>query len=183
AAALKVLAARSTAIVDASESARGRGQKSRHLRGARRAHGVCLLDPGLRERERLRDEEIAAPGRSRPARRDVDHARRGQMTKKALAVGVSGYGSPNDLPNCGRDAEAFGTALETIYRFDHVRVLKDDEATKEGVDRGLDWLFQGATANDRLVFFFSGPGCRIEKSGVIEEALVLPDGRLLDDHD
>jgi len=104
------------------------------------------------------------------------------MTKKALAVGVSGYGSPNDLPNCARDAEAFGTALETMYRFDHVRILKDDEATREAIDRGLDWLFQGATANDRLVFFFSGPGCRIEKSGVIEEALVLPDNRLLDDH-
>src|SRR5215510_2420497 len=109
-------------------------------------------------------------------------ARRRQMTKKALAVGVGGYGFPNDLPNCARDAEAFGNALETMYRFDHVRILKDDEATKESVDRGLDWLVQGVTANDRLVFFFSGHGCRVEKSGVIEEVLVLPDGRLLDDH-
>ena len=104
------------------------------------------------------------------------------MTKKALAVGVSGYGFPNDLPNCARDAEAFGNLVETLYRFDHVRVLKDDEATKEGVDRGLEWLLQGVTANDRLVFFFSGHGSRVEKSGVIEEVLVLPDGRFLDDH-
>jgi hypothetical protein len=104
------------------------------------------------------------------------------MAKRALAVGVSGYGFPNELPSGTRDAEAFGNMLETIYRFDQVRVLKDGEATRDGVDRGLDWLFQDATSNDRLVFFFSGHGCRFEKSGTIEEALVLSDGRLLGEH-
>lgn len=104
------------------------------------------------------------------------------MAKKALAVGVSSYGFPNDLPNCARDAEAFGSMLETFYRFDHVRVLKDGEATRDGVDRALEWLVQDATPNDRLVFFFSGHGCRFEKGGTIEEALVLQDGRLLNDH-
>ena len=101
------------------------------------------------------------------------------MAKKALAVGVSNYGFPNDLPNCTRDAEAFGSMLETIYRFEDVRVLKDGEATRDEVDRALESLFQNATSNDRLVLFFSGHGCRFEKGGVIEEALVLPDGRLL----
>ena len=105
------------------------------------------------------------------------------MAKKALAVGVNGYGFPNDLPNCTRDAESFANVLETIYGFDDVRIVNDSEATKDGVDRGLEWLCQGATANDRLAFFFSGHGCRVERSGVVEEALVLQDGRLLGDHD
>ena len=104
------------------------------------------------------------------------------MAKKALAVGVGSYGFPNDLPNCTRDAEAFGSMLETIYHFDDVRVLKDGDATRDEVDRALEWLFQNATSNDRLVLFFSGHGCRFEKGGVIEEALVLPDGRLLTEH-
>ena len=102
--------------------------------------------------------------------------------KKALVVGINGYGFPNDLPSCVRDAEMFGNILEAVYRFDHVRVLKDGEATREGVDRALEWLCQSATANDRLVFFFSGHGCRYEKNGIIEEALVLQDGRVLDGH-
>jgi len=102
--------------------------------------------------------------------------------KKALVVGINGYGFPNDLPSCTRDAEVFGNVLDTVYRFDQVRLLRDGEATRDGVDRGLEWLCQSATANDRLVFFFSGHGCRFERNGVIEEALVLQDGRLLDDH-
>ena len=104
------------------------------------------------------------------------------MAKRALVVGVSSYGFPNDLPSCARDAEAFGSMLETFYRFDHVRVLKDGEATRDGVDRGLERLFHDAEPNDRLVFFFSGTGCRFEKGGTIGEALVLQDGRLLNDH-
>jgi hypothetical protein len=104
------------------------------------------------------------------------------MSKKALVVGISGYGFPNELPNGARDADAFGSMLETIYRFDQVRVLKDGEAARDGVERGLDWLFQEAGANDRLVFYFSGHGCRFEKNGGIAEALVLQDGRLLSDY-
>jgi len=102
--------------------------------------------------------------------------------KKALVIGINSYGFPNDLPSSGRDAEMFGNVLETVYRFDQVRVLKDGEATRDGVDRGVEWLCQSASANDRLVFFFSGHGCRYEKNGTVEEALVLQDGRLLDGH-
>lgn len=60
------------------------------------------------------------------------------MVKKALVVGVNAYGSPNDLPNCVRDADAFGQTLETIHRFDEVRVVHDAEATREGIERGLE---------------------------------------------
>jgi hypothetical protein len=102
--------------------------------------------------------------------------------KKALVVGINGYGFPNDLQSSTRDAEEFADVLESVYRFDQVRVLRDGEAMRDGVDRGLEWLFQSATANDRLVLFFSGHGCRFERNGVIEEALVLQDGRFLDQH-
>lgn len=102
------------------------------------------------------------------------------MAKRALVVGIGSYGFPNDLGTGTRDADAFANVLETVYRFEQIRVLKDAEATRDGVDRGLEWLFQSTTANDRLVFYFSGHGCRFEKSGVVEEALVLQDGRHLD---
>jgi hypothetical protein len=110
------------------------------------------------------------------------NGRRTLDVKKALVVGINSYGFPNDLSSCGRDAEMFGNVLETVYRFDQVRVLKDGEATRDGVDRGLEWLCQSASANDRLVFFFSGHGGRYDKNGVVEEALVLQDGRFLDGH-
>ena len=100
--------------------------------------------------------------------------------KKALVVGINGYGFPNDLPSAVRDAEAFANVLDTVYRFDHVRVLTNGDATRDGVDRGLEWLCQSANTNDRLVVFFSGHGCRFERNGVLEDALVLQDGRLLD---
>lgn len=100
--------------------------------------------------------------------------------KKALVIGINGYGFPNDLGSSLRDAEAFGNVLDTVYRFDHVRVLRDGEATRDGLDRGLEWLCQSANTNDRLVVYVSGHGCRFERSGVVEEALVLQDGRLLD---
>ena len=34
--------------------------------------------------------------------------------KKALAAGINAYGFSNELPNCARDADALGNALETI---------------------------------------------------------------------
>lgn len=105
------------------------------------------------------------------------------MAKKALVVGINNYGFPNDLPSAPRDADAFANALETVYRFEQIRVLKDSEASRDGVERGLEWLFQDVTANDRLVFYFSGHGSRLEKSGIIEEALVLQDGRHVDDRE
>jgi Caspase domain len=129
-----------------------------------------------------------APGATTPrdqrAAQRIETRKEGlEMAKKALAVGINGYGFPNDLPNCIRDAESFANVLETVYRFDDVRVVGDSDATKESVEQKLDWLCQGATPNDRLVFFFSGHGCRLERSGIVEEALVLQDGRLLADHD
>jgi caspase domain-containing protein len=105
------------------------------------------------------------------------------MARKALAVGINGYGSPNDLTTSTRDAETFASVLESVYRFESVRVVRDGEATRDGVDRALDWLTHGAGANDRLVFYFSGHGHRAERNGVVADALVLADGRMLDDHD
>lgn len=105
------------------------------------------------------------------------------MAKKALVIGINNYGFPNDLPSCARDADAFANVLESVYRFEHIRVLKDAEATRDGIDRRFEWLFQGAGGNDRLVVYFSGHGCRFEKNGVVEEALVLQDGRLVDDRE
>jgi hypothetical protein len=44
---------------------------------------------------------------------DLHETRRG-ILKKALVVGINGYGFPNDLPSAVRDAEAFANVLDTI---------------------------------------------------------------------
>jgi len=105
------------------------------------------------------------------------------MAKKALVVGINTYGSPNDLPSSTRDADAFAGVLESMYRFEQIRVLKDGEATRELFERALDGLLHGASPNDRLVLYFSGHGARYERGGVIEEGIVLQDGKFYDDQD
>ena len=104
-----------------------------------------------------------------------------EMAKKALVVGINRYGPPNDLPSCVHDAEAFADLLESVYKFDQIRRLSDEEATKERIDKELSDLFKDAGQDDRLVFFYSGHGYQhATAAGTIEEALVCQDARFYD---
>jgi hypothetical protein len=103
------------------------------------------------------------------------------MAQKALLVGIDNYSPPNKLPSCVRDAKEFADRLKTVYKFDGIRILLDSEATKKGIEGGLEWLFQGADPGDRLVFFYSGHGYSYAKGGVYEEALVPQDGQFFTD--
>ncbi|CAD0314286.1 hypothetical protein CFBP498_12260 [Xanthomonas hortorum pv. vitians] len=103
------------------------------------------------------------------------------MTTRALVVGINNYPGTNALPSCVQDATAFSTHLQSKFAFQEIKALTDQQASKHAVLDGLAWLFNGATPQDRLVFFYSGHGYRPQINGELREALVTQDSRFLDD--
>lgn len=97
--------------------------------------------------------------------------------KRAVLVGIDDYGDPrNNLPSCVADTLAFKKLIEgPPYRFEIVRMLHDAEATLDAVKEALQDLFDGATAEDRLVFYFSGHGFQVPQDNILEEVLVVRD--------
>lgn len=105
------------------------------------------------------------------------------MKKRALVVGINDYGghfSPN-LPSCVQDALSMQDEFKGALGFSEIKVLKDSDATHANVVAGLDWLTNGVTSEDRIVFYFSGHGTTQPKGTVLEEYLVLYDNLLQDD--
>jgi hypothetical protein len=104
------------------------------------------------------------------------------MAKKALLVAINDYGHPaNNLPSCVADAQAMADLFETRFGINDTKQLFDKEATLEAVEEGLDWLFQDATKDDRLIFYFSGHGYQAPKGTTLDEVLVLRENKFLPD--
>jgi WD40 repeat protein len=82
----------------------------------------------------------------------------------ALVVGIAKYRSNKvpvlDFP--GKDAQDFARMLKTqsgsLYQDVEVRLLADDQATRERIIDGMDWLRREVTANDVAVVFLAGHG-------------------------
>ena len=101
--------------------------------------------------------------------------------RKAYIAAIDHYPDPaNNLPSCINDANAFQHTIETVYNFTDVRHDYDDKATLQNVEAGLTWLFDGAAADDRLVFFFSGHGYQATQGQDLQEVLCLYDQFLFD---
>jgi hypothetical protein len=104
------------------------------------------------------------------------------MTNRALLVGLDEYPDPiNNLNSCVKDTYAFRDVLGR-YEFgdSDVKLLHNRDATLATVQNGLDWLFDGAQAGDRRVFYESSHGYRYVKNGVMVEVLCLYDAFLED---
>jgi len=87
------------------------------------------------------------------------------MTSKALLVGINAYNSPiNPLRGCLNDVQQMQSVLQQYYGFpaENVRLLRDEEATRQGILAGLAWLVEGAQASDVLVFHYSGHGSQVD---------------------
>jgi len=87
------------------------------------------------------------------------------MTKKALLVGINAYRPPiNPLRGCLNDVQQMQSVLQQYYGFpaENVRLLRDEEATRQGILHGLAWLVEGAQAGDVLVFHYSGHGSQVD---------------------
>jgi WD40 repeat protein len=87
-----------------------------------------------------------------------------------LAIGVSQYLNPSySLKFAAKDAKDFAAAVATqkgfLYRDVVVKVLTDDQATKDNVLDGLDWIRKETTSKDVAMVFFAGHGLN-DQNGV-----------------
>ena len=82
-----------------------------------------------------------------------------------LAVGVSKYNNPDfNLNFAAKDATDFATSLEAqkgkLYREVVTKIIIDENATKENVLDGLEWIQKQTTSRDVAMIFLSGHGLR-----------------------
>lgn len=80
-----------------------------------------------------------------------------------LAVGVSKYANPDfSLGFAAKDARDFAAAWQQqkgkLYRDVQVKVLTDEQATRDEIVDGLDWITRETTSKDVAVVFFAGHG-------------------------
>lgn len=83
-------------------------------------------------------------------------------TLYCLAIGVSNYPGNLRLRYGRSDAKALAAVFEQnstqIFGKVETKTLLDGEATKEGIEAGLQWLGNKATWRDVSVFFYAGHG-------------------------
>lgn len=110
------------------------------------------------------------------------------MTKRALCVGINDYPIRGmDLKGCVNDAKAWATLLTNHYDFakGDVAMLRDKEATKANIVKGLKALLAGATRGDVLVFTNSSHGTYVaDRNGderLYDEAICPWDNEVLVD--
>jgi WD40 repeat protein len=82
-----------------------------------------------------------------------------------VAAGINDYPGELRLQFAATDADAISKALQApstqkAFRAVEIKLLKDKEATKKGIESGLSWLQSKMTPQDVGVFFFSGHGDR-----------------------
>ena len=80
-----------------------------------------------------------------------------------LAIGVGKYAQPDhDLVFPAKDARDFAQAMKAqgggLYREVETRIVTDDEATKDNVLDGLEWIERQTTSRDVAMVFLSGHG-------------------------
>lgn len=84
-----------------------------------------------------------------------------------LAVGINAYPKGMELDYAAGDADALAQVLKArsskAFRTVEVKVIKDKEATKKGIEEGLAWLGAKMTPHDVGIFSFSGHGDRDDK--------------------
>jgi len=101
--------------------------------------------------------------------------------RKALIVGIDRYVvGRNNLNSCVKDATTFEALLRKSYNFE-VRTLHDEEATLASIRQNLDWLFQNAQGDDRLVLYYSAHGYQFREGENLEECLITHDSQFFRD--
>lgn len=88
--------------------------------------------------------------------------------KWALVVGVASFRNPRlNLKYTDKDADAVAELLRDPmygrFRADHVRLIKDSEATTVNIRAGLDWLAHKASEDDLAVIYIATHGTAREQ--------------------
>jgi hypothetical protein len=96
------------------------------------------------------------------------------MQTVLLSVGISQYQSDkiSDLTVCHQDAQAVVTTFKHMMgvQLQH-RLLLNEQATKQQIHEGIQWLAETAKQGDLAVFYYSGHGASDKDDGSDE-----PDG-------
>ena len=112
---------------------------------------------------------IAPPGAEIATRADGTTFSSGFRRAHALLIGIGEAYRPNGfapLANAVRDVDALETALRAAPRKEWTtRVLRDGEATYEGIRDALAELEAALETEDRALIFFAGHGVPHETSG------------------
>jgi hypothetical protein len=92
------------------------------------------------------------------------------MSKKALVVGINEFTRPDwALRGCVNDTIAMEGLLKTYFGFvdDDIKIVRDKEATKKGIQEGLEWLLSDydGDGSDVRVFDFSSHGTYVDDQG------------------
>lgn len=100
----------------------------------------------------------------------------------AVIVGINDYpGSRSDLRSAVNDANDMDMALAGMGVPPENRLLlRDGQATADGIRRSVDWLVSRAGPDATAVFFYGG---HVRKIGVTSEAMVAADGGLIEDRE
>ena len=77
-----------------------------------------------------------------------------------LVIGINSYEHWPKLNNAVKDASDIATLLMNKYNFDfsNVTLLRDEQATRSNIYKGLRGLIEKVTPQDNLVIYFSGHG-------------------------
>jgi hypothetical protein len=76
-------------------------------------------------------------------------------------VGISNYLDSEICPPLyvsGDDAQGFSEALGAVWGSDHMKIILDSQATKQGILDAIAWLAQNAGPDDLVVFTYTGHG-------------------------
>ena len=92
------------------------------------------------------------------------------MVKKAVIIGINDYapigaGGP-DLSGCIADARDMANTLVICgFSPSDIRILTNQNATKNNIITYIKWLLTGNKAGDSLVLYYSGHGTRVANIG------------------
>ena len=77
----------------------------------------------------------------------------------ALIIGIDKYqGAWTPLNNAANDAKAIENLLKSKYRFDHLKTLYNEEATRKNVIKEFEWLAENVKEKDNVFIYYSGHG-------------------------
>jgi len=89
-------------------------------------------------------------------------------TRYAIIIGISDYPGPDhvldggyDLSYADDDAKDMAFLLESIYGFENIQLLVDEEATRNAILSEIANLKGSVGEDDEVVFFFSGHGAKL----------------------
>lgn len=86
--------------------------------------------------------------------------------RKVLLVAINNYPS-QPLKGCINDSRQVEAALQQRFGFagSDVQILRERDATKANIEKGLEWLISGSRDGDVLLFHYSGHGTQVADDG------------------